>query len=745
VKNEIPKEKINLFEYIVRGLSTAIKNAALYSDTHPVFESSLKNLKVAVDNWFNTESDLVIGITDHSLLLNGDAVSESNDLFNEVALYFHSRGLAAIGIKKDVTQDELAVFVIIVKDSPDDIRGKGGLNEIFPDFTNLDMKVLDYSKLLGSAQEEVTEEENDIWQSLCNIGIETEQGELPGSKHEFLEGFLKNSEDSAVVLNKIYKQAIAGSDEKETALNSIRATIARVTRYFEKAPGSNSREARKEIADLIAKLDPELVIKVFEGEQDGDLEIDLAREITKDFNDDMLGDFIGSLISSRGGVNENLLKVFDKMMRGNEQTGSLASLVTEKVFGADNMDPANLAEIQLSVKELTKTNPEHTFMSQVYKMTLDAFVSDTMQSQGAGGELAILVRKFKDSMDEKTVLEERIDLILNLIWVEDDAEEFVKLTGYLEVELEKAIGYAGMKCLRHSVELFSELLRPNQIVGSEMEAARDKIMDHFKGETVTDKLVATISSADHEELGDIAYIFSHILSDAGKKMVDAFILEEDPFIRDQYVTVFCGMGDSISSAISVQIGLADIRAIKVLLGVLKIINKEVADKKIKELLKNDSEDIRLIAAKNYVAYENDEKQLFEMMIREKDEKVLIALLELLVKTENGEMVNKLFKAIKGKKVPYKHMLDLVKLCGNHRIQDSIQELKGILSAEPFLNPGKNDELRIAAVVSLGQIDTVESFIAIQEGLKSKRKEIKDMCDIILNSPKAKKHIKKEEN
>jgi len=730
-KKELSQETVERFDFVVTSLSTAIKNSALYSASHPVFDSSIRNFKTSLDNWFQNEGNLEIGTGEKNLLLNGSYVREKNVVYAEVSEFLHRRGVLALVIENDISIEELIDFVTAVKEDDRRIREKGGILKSMKPCPNLKIKEVDYSALLGSATEEVTEEEQDVWKSLSEVTREAGEGKLPTSKAEFLKDFLKDSKRSATVLNKVYKQATTGQIDEETIMDDIRTNVAKMTGYFAKAPGEESRARRKELADIISKLDPHLVVKVLEESEVEGETVDLAKEITKDFSDEMLGDFIGSLITNEGGVNENLLKLFDKMMPEESSMGNIASMVTDNIL-QKNLDKEILSQLQSSIKELAKSKPDNEFVSQVYKLTLDTFVSDTIDAIGAGGELSRLIRGFKDYMKEDHIRKSRIRLFLNLLWLEDDPLDFEKIAGRMEAYFPQIIEAGDVGCMRDIIDFFAQDLRPEQTQDIRIRGSTDKVMALINDDKTIDRMISLIPGAGERTLDDVVYLFSHAKPGFKNRLIDAFIFEGDPFNKDKFLNIFFRMGKDISPDISKRISGENFAAVKDLLKVLKSIDPESAQTITKNLVENRNPEIRLEALRGY-APEKDEEQdvLFDRFVKEKDEAVQDMALKILVKTNNWEIMERLFMTVEKSSRTRKYLLTLVKSCGDNKMAESVPCLEKILFRRVFFNTAKTDELRIAAAVSLGRINTPESLELVKKGLKIRREPVRRMCEIVL--------------
>src|SRR3989338_3182668 len=348
----LSKERLALFDRIVRSFGVAIKNNVLYPRGHPSLKSSIDSFSEALNKWFTQEEALELGITQDNLLLGGEAVREDSALYKEVADYLHHSGLMAIAFSKGLEAKELEELFRLLKKEVKEV----------PRTPHIAIKETDYSTLLRSGQGASAEtKEEDIWRTLCQIGEDSRSGRLPDTKAEFLENFLKDTKASARVLNKIYKDAVAKLEEKKTT-DEIRGVFARVVRYFEGRPPEDAKESRRLLADIIVKLGPNLVAGILEEAKVDGRVFDFSREILKDFSDEMISKFIASLIESQGIVNENLIKVFDKFVAGKPSPAAIVSQVFDSLAEKGFLDKGVLSRFESSVKNIfdIHRSEEHT-------------------------------------------------------------------------------------------------------------------------------------------------------------------------------------------------------------------------------------------------------------------------------------------------------------------------------------------------------------------------------------------------
>jgi hypothetical protein len=124
-------------------------------------------------------------------------------------------------------------------------------------------------------------------------------------------------------------------------------------------------------------------------------------------------------------------------------------------------------------------------------------------------------------------------------------------------------------------------------------------------------------------------------------------------------------------------------------------------------------------------------KLYEMYMREEHSTVRSSLLQTLIKARNWNIIDRLFKTVERNRKTKADLIRLVKACGDNKITESVPHLGKILFRRVFFNSSATDELKIAAIVSLGQIRTPESVELVRKGLGVRRETLKKMSEIVL--------------
>ncbi|MEA3490158.1 MAG: hypothetical protein U9R44_07500, partial [Candidatus Omnitrophota bacterium] len=660
-----------------------------------------------------------------------------DDVYSEVASYLHSRGIVAISVFKEIDTDELTDFFKFIKNDIKTIREKKGVLKNIPPTPHLQIKEIDYSLLLASAEGMDTAEEEEIWQFLTSVAQEAKQGKLPESKVEFLIGFLKDQKKSAAVLNAIYRKAVAKLED-DTAVRNIRDTIAKISSYFEGIKDGDSKEIREDLMQIIARLHPDLVAGLFDQTELEAKDSGFAKNLIKDFSDNFIADFIESLISDEGVFNENLLKVFDKLAPEENKAGGISAIITDKLFDKGLLKTDELTKLQMSVKEVFSRNPNSNFMSHIYRMTVDTFVNRRIDTLVYMVRLAPLISEYVRSVEGDKLRGEKVTLLLNLIWLEKDIPEFVKLCAKLEEIFPEILRSGDTRSIRQVTDLFADSLSVKRREDSNIDRQAKKMLDKFTGRDVTDRVISLIPEAGGEDLNDITDILVKTEAGSAAGLLDAFIAEKDRAIRRKFGSVLSGMDKRAIEDIVGRIEFSEPGVARELFGILKESDPERAHSLARKLIAHKDPRLRLEGLESFKPETREERNsVFSFFKKEKNFEVKEKAAAVLLKTGEGEVISGLFDYAGRGFFRQKLLLRIVELCGNMKTMESLPRLRRIFCGRVLFNTKRADELRVAAVVSLGRLRTDESIELIRRGLLDKRERVRDMCRIIVELEKDK--------
>ncbi|HPM42886.1 MAG TPA: hypothetical protein PLV52_03575, partial [Candidatus Omnitrophota bacterium] len=599
MKDNSNNEKAAAFDRMIRSLAAAVKNSALYPPGHPSLSESIKSFRSDLLFWLGSSEKLELGIAPNNLLANGEYIKkEGSDLYAEVASYLHQRGLIAVNFRRAVTEEELGAFLNLVKADPKICAESGGISKNMPKSDNITLREIDYRGLLKSYRSGSSgarePDDKDFWQSLVALSTGP-VGDLPLSKAEFIEGFIRNPERSAAVLNKVYREALAKVDHKAT-LKKMRAALTRVAKYFEAKGDAMPEASHKDIIDIILKLDPGLIVRLFEDDKEGQGEANFSEDLARAMPDDAVADFIASLVGKEGVLNEQFIKLFEKLTSENGRSSNLNTMIGDKLLGMASADKDLIARLQSSFKDMLKTNPNSGFINEIYKMTIDTFADSGVSQIPRSDEYLRISRETAEALKDDSIRRQEVRLILNLIWLERSPEQFRKLCELLAGKLSALFDTLSVQVLKDVYELFTSFLdekvKSDSNFAEPISMVTGKIMD----DTAISKVVELIKGSGPAEINNISRILRMTKPKSISLIADSYMLEMDTFARGKISKVMKSIGGDVLDELLARLkspGALNPEIRAGLLDIVNAVNPEEARRISTEMLK--SKDPNLIA------------------------------------------------------------------------------------------------------------------------------------------------------
>jgi len=733
--DKISEEKIKLFEVIIRAFTIAIKCSVLYAQNHPSVENSIKSFKENLDKWLAQEERLDVGIASDNLLLNQEFVREDSELFNEAADYLHQRGLVAISFSRGITLNELIAFFGIIKNEPKFFMQKGGIVKNMSKTDFIQIKEIDYSFLLNpSGENEVSLEDKDLWGKLSSFGTSRVE-ELPESSFEFIMSFLKDQKKSAPLLNRIYKDALHKL-VGDSVVDNFRSTFKNMVKYLKNKPKDDSREVKAQLAQILSNLNPDFVANIFTAGNPDSSAIDLSKDFFNDLSDDQVADFMSQLMSNEGKVSENLFKLFDKLAPKN-RADNLAMMLTDKLLEKKLLKKDVLTDLQASIKQIFEANSDNEFMSQMYKLTVDTLVD---QGAGAGtlkNKYSQLVGEYENSLKEENLEKSKINLILNLLWLETDGQEYKRLSGILSEILDKLTEPGYIPSFKKVFEYFYEKIKPQQSANQETSEAIKAVIEKLNSQPILNNIISMVPRLDAQGLEAASYIIGCAKTSSINLILDAFVKERDPIIKDKFLIIIKKLGTDITEDILKRLkngfGINDQEA-KTLFIVLREISPEKTHQLARDLIQSPDKDIRGEALIGFIPGTEEEIDLvFDIFLKETRQENKEKMLSVLVKLKNKRILDRLFVMFGKKMINSSYLLKCVRLCGDYCVVDALEHLGKIISARPIFDTELKKQLRISAVVSLAQIGTVEAMKLVEKSLQDQNESVRKIAKLALGS------------
>jgi hypothetical protein len=348
-----------------------------------------------------------------------------------------------------------------------------------------------------------------------------------------------------------------------------------------------------------------------------------------------------------------------------------------------------------------------------------------------------LIESFRKSVDSGKLKSEEANLLTSILWNEDDPADFKKFGARTEQIIPELLNIKDVRSVREIFELCLERLRPEQQREKDIDDEAKKIAQKITANETIRRIISFIPYIDDQDRReDIVYVLKNAKGVSEGLMMDAFILERDQYYRDKLSAVFSKMSGAVPDEIERRIEDCEPQVARDLFNVLKASDPHKAHAVTKRLMAHRNMNMRMAALEAFhPRTEQEKEEIFKVFSKEKNptarEKAMTALLRI----EDKDVIDKLFKCAGRSFAGKDLLLKLVELCGQMKARESFLYLKNIFLKQPLFATKKNDELRVASAVSLRQLGGQEAMEVIKRGLNDKSGAVKRMCNIILELEK----------
>lgn len=732
-KNSQVNNQIEMLDDVVKQLRITLKNSRFYHSEHPIYIYSVNNLKTVLDKWMTAFDQFEIGFTPEAMMLSGEVIQEGDERYADVARFFNARGIVSLTIQKSCESEALKEFLNLLIQDRKKIQESGGIRSKLPQDGAIQIREIDYEELLNaSGSPGGGDEDTDrVWQFLFQSGNSSDDQALPEDKSKFLIDFFSDVDKSVKTLNHVYRDAISRSQDAEAAEN-LKESIAQLCQHFEEKSDAEAREIKVKLMHVISQLHPDLINILLEKTQEGEAQFDLVEAITEDFSETEIAEFIESLIGNEDTFNENLLKVFDKLAPDANKSSPVVAMVANRLFSKRIVNPDTLSNLQMSIREIFKKNPESNFMNEIYKITVDAVVNRKIDTLVYVARLSPLINKFVQSIENDQLKKEELWLLLNILWLENDAQEFSKFTEKIMELLPDLLDEKDNTRLKEIVEFFTEKTRPEQRQDREFKAAIQSGLSKITNKETVEHLIDQIPDASRQDLDDIAYILNRASNGSVGVLLDAFLDNKNRVHRNKYFMVFTQLEKAIINEVVKRIEVCEPDQSKDLFMIIRKISPKKAHLFARKMMRHDNVRIRWEALNGFEIKDQRElDSILDLYDKEKHAGVQKQASRVLLQTNNPEVVDRLFKINKGRLFIKKSLMELVELCGQMQIQSSEQYLCSLFLRKGFFPTRSRENLRIAALNSLFKLETPTSIEMIESGVLDKSKRIRELSEILL--------------
>jgi len=729
--NKVTEISHDELKELVRTLLIVMKNSIFYEIDHPLCKSSIRQFIDLLKKWFSSYSTLRLDISQYEFDINGNTYDQHQLHSKEIAQYLHNRGILSIIFYPNITLKELQEFFQITSYDVQTIKDKGGIIKCLPVDSSIKVKELDYSYFLLYSTEDLSLKEEEIWDALFQIANKKPHENLPESSLELILDFFKDAKKSARLLNKVYKNAL-NQLSGEKAIEDMRKAISQISQHLEQQTEDQKRDGQINIMNILFQLHIDLLSSLLK-QSDSDNHIsDLSKEIVKHFSDTDIADFISSLIVTEGSLNERLIRIFDKLVPDESKSNKVVPLVADQLFSQNIIHPFKIEPMQMSIKEIFKQNPKSHFLNQMYEITVDAVINKNIDALTYIAKLTPEISKFVKSMKGSQLIREKVLLILNLLHLENDSDDFKKLNNDILNLFPLLLQQRDIVTIRDIFDFYTQKVHPEQKNNIAMGDAINKTTQKITSKESIREIISYIPDSNHD-LHHITYILENLKEQSVPLLISAYLKRPGSVDIVKFKKVFTVMKREIITEISKRLKSPNTYEIKVLFPLLKQYAPVKARKIARYMIDSSDKQILLPILDNYDPQSREEvNKIFNIYFKSSNNEIKSKAAVLLLKTRNREIIEILFRKSGNSFFKKSFTVDLVRLCGDIKVKESFPLIREIFIKRSIFSTRKKDKLRLTAAISLLKLQSADGYKLIKSQGKHGSRYFRNKCKKILS-------------
>jgi len=306
-----------ILSQVVFALNIARRQVATYPADHPAVAPALGRFLNTLCDLLEFQDELTIGVARNTLLVGPGLLDRKNAVYRDLAEKLFSAEIAAVSFHRDLTADELQVFLAALALQPEDLRRSGGFQHALAaaGVTHLEVRTIDYGAFVPAEVETLTETDAEaerdqgdlIWLHLIDglLAGDLVTGDAPASSPARIA-----PERLAELVNQ--RDNRQGSDTGEDYDRTITSYLQQLDR--EELDKRARMDSFAKLAEFIQRLDPSIRRQFLNStfRSLGDRE-DLANQVLGAISGDMLLEFLNDVDDPRLSVPPVIVNLIGKL------------------------------------------------------------------------------------------------------------------------------------------------------------------------------------------------------------------------------------------------------------------------------------------------------------------------------------------------------------------------------------------------------------------------------------------------
>jgi hypothetical protein len=481
-----------------RACKAAARIVALYPETHPAIQTSLRRVAETAERLRGSGVGLLTVLPD-AVLLDGRTPSKADSALAELATLLHSHLIGELKITGELSSTAWHTFLTLLAKSPEDVRAEGGIERAWMATGGgpIEIRQIDYNEVLR----ERSGGAGGDWDHIIANYL---QGEFSDLDDEAMSALFEIAEDSGrfkefteQLVTKAGESGISG--KKDVVLRVLQALADFVARQHPERLNA----VLNEVAGVIPRLTPDMVVTLITTgvpNIEGRPGIDLPGEVRSRLSDQTVAEFVAQSVSRDHGATARLAQAFQALVPDADKQMALLEMAEREAAALPIGRQPEFSDLWRSAAEMLTTYSDSRFVSDEYGRELATARAHAIEVERVSDDPPERVNGWLATLDAENVRHLDHAVLLDLLNIETRAEAWPHV---LESALKSVEQYVLSGHLQLAQQVLDALVAASAEGRQNAEATRI-VLDRLRGGPLMRNVVVYTRQAQDSDVRDIS-------------------------------------------------------------------------------------------------------------------------------------------------------------------------------------------------------------------------------------------------
>jgi HEAT repeat protein len=418
---------------LARALLVAARTRAMYPRDHPAVQVAVVRLSEAIAAG-TSGVECSIGVTPDTLLVKGEPLPPSQSV-SETAQFLHDRDVLRLDFAPGVSTNSLQDLLELLCLDPNEVRERGGPAAAWAHsgHPSISLEQIDYRRILEDRDVPPdAPRRDDVWVSIVKSIV---HGEM--TFDEVAQQRLLDIARDAGLIGELAREAMAqkhaadGSPMVASQAVTIVAAFRHLAGIVNVMDPDHVPEVMRNLADATTGLDPNVVMRVLQCEDDPQDSVHVVKGLIKAFDDTKVASLLAATLAAEGRATGRLANVLSTIAPERERRQRVMRLTRDMLVETDFGKSSQFKALWTSMESLVLSHDVKPYVSSGYGTSLDGAES---RAETLGfRELPPEFRNWVGTLEQQNIRHLSVTMMIDLLRLEDDAERGTGLTKDLQI------------------------------------------------------------------------------------------------------------------------------------------------------------------------------------------------------------------------------------------------------------------------------------------------------------------------